>query len=314
MSELSEKSRHLIQFVSKRTGISPDVIRVWERRYSAIVSKRSNTNRRLYSDEDIEKLNLLKRAIKSGRRIGDIANLSYSDLFELVVGDESNSANSYSKPTTGMVMELFDEAITGINEMDSQKIDNALANALTVLSITDFFTEFLKPLHNHINDECKRGSIRYIQEKLAKISIRTCLSGLYTNSRTSKKQSPGLVVASLIGENENIDTLMHIIIAQNIGWNVTYVGSGIPSDELTYMAEKISAQVMVLALNNPRDISRKSYEIKTIRDNADRHENIVLIGNQALEYRNLVDDVKASISPDIGSFRLALERFYSLIR
>ena len=94
--DLSKKPRHLIQVVGRRTGISSDVIRAWERRYGAVISQRTDTNRRLYTDDDIEKLTLLKRAINAGRRIGDIANLSYDDLFELVMGDESNTARSYT--------------------------------------------------------------------------------------------------------------------------------------------------------------------------------------------------------------------------
>ena len=52
--ELSKKPRHLIQVVGRRTGISSDVIRAWERRYNAVVSERTETNRRLYTDDDIE--------------------------------------------------------------------------------------------------------------------------------------------------------------------------------------------------------------------------------------------------------------------
>ena len=54
--DLAQKPRHLIQVVNRRTGINSDVIRAWERRYKAIVSQRTSTNRRLYSDSDIEKL------------------------------------------------------------------------------------------------------------------------------------------------------------------------------------------------------------------------------------------------------------------
>ena len=57
---LSKKPRHLIQVVARRTGTSSDVIRAWERRYNAVVSERTQTNRRLYTDDDIEKLTLLK--------------------------------------------------------------------------------------------------------------------------------------------------------------------------------------------------------------------------------------------------------------
>lgn len=313
-TDLSQKPRHLIQVVNKRTGISSDVIRAWERRYGAVISHRTNTNRRLYSDSDIEKLSLLKRAVGSGRRIGDIANLSCDDLFELVMGDESNNSTTYTRPSTGTIMELFDEATSNITEMNALKLDITLSNAVAMLSTTDFLLEFLKPLHNHINDECKRGALRYVQEKLAKISIRTCLINLYAKFRSPKNEGPKLVIGSLIAEYENLDTLMHIVIAQNIGWDVSYVGNNLPHDEITFIAQEISAQVLVLALNNPRDIARKSFEIKTIKENTDKKENIILIGHEAPEYRVLADNVQAIISQDMTSFRLTLERFYSLIR
>lgn len=313
-SDLSKKPRHLIQVVGRRTGISSDVIRAWERRYNAVISQRTETNRRLYTDDDIEKLTLLRRAINAGRRIGDIANLPYDDLFELVMGDESNATRSYERPSTGTVMELFDEAATAIHEMDSNRLDVGLSNAVAMLSTTDFLMEFLKPLHTYVNDECSRGTLRYIQEKFSKIAIRNCLANLYVKFRSSKEEGPRMIIGSLTSEHENLDTLMHIIIAQNIGWDVTYVGNNIPHDELTYMANKISVRTMVIALNNPRDIARKTYEIKTIKENADQKDNIVLIGAQAGSYRQIADDVRAVISQDLSSFRLTLERLYGLIR
>ena len=123
-----------------------------------------------------------------------------------------------------------------------------------------------------------------------------------------------MIIGSLTSEYENLDTLMHIIVAQNIGWDVTYVGNSIPHDEMTYMANKVEARTIVVALNNPRDIARKTYEIKTMKEQADLKDNIVLIGAQANNYRQIADDVKAVISQDLSSFRLTLERLYGLIR
>ena len=312
--DLSKKPRHLIQVVGRRTGISSDVIRAWERRYGAVISQRTDTNRRLYTDDDIEKLTLLKRAINAGRRIGDIANLSYDDLFELVMGDESNTARSYTRPSTGTVMELFDEASNAIYEMDSNRLDITLSNAVAILSTSDFLLEFLKPLHTHINDECGRGTLRFVQERFAKICLRSCLSNLSVQFRTSKDEGPKLIVGSMTSEQENLDTLMHIIVAQNIGWDVTYVGGNIPHDELIHIANKISARAMVLAFNNSRDISRKAHEIKVIKNESEQRDNIVLIGSEVHNFRQLADDVKAIISNDLSSFRLTMERLYGLIR
>ena len=301
--DLSAKPRHLIQVVNRRTGLSSDVIRVWEKRYQAVVSHRNDTNRRLYSDKDIDKLTLLKRAIAAGRRIGDVAGLSYDDLFELVMGDESSSSIGYKRPSTGTIMELFDEAVSCIKEMNSWKLDNVLSNAVAILSTNDFLIEFIKPLSNYIQDECSRGSIRYAHEKMSKLCIRTCLNNLYLKLRSSKEDCPRLVLASLLSEHESLDTIMHMIVAQNVGWDLTYVGNGVPHDEITFTASTVKAQLVVLAINNPRDVARKIYEIKHIRDNASKTEDIILIGSQCNDYKQLTNDFNINISSDLTSFR-----------
>jgi DNA-binding transcriptional MerR regulator len=67
----SGQKRHPIQVVARRTGLSPDVLRVWEKRYQAVEPGRTKTGRRLYSDDDIERLRLLREATSRGRRIGE---------------------------------------------------------------------------------------------------------------------------------------------------------------------------------------------------------------------------------------------------
>lgn len=76
--------QHPIQVVSRLTGLSPHVIRVWEKRYGAVVPARTGTNRRLYLDEEVERLRLLARATEAGHKIGIIAKLGLEDLRRLV--------------------------------------------------------------------------------------------------------------------------------------------------------------------------------------------------------------------------------------
>ncbi len=72
--------KYPIKVVSQMTGISAFVIRAWEKRHNVVTPSRTETNRRLYSDEDIEKLKLLNEAVKSGHNIGGIAYLSIDEL------------------------------------------------------------------------------------------------------------------------------------------------------------------------------------------------------------------------------------------
>src|SRR5687768_12427129 len=76
--------RHPIGVVADRTGLSPDVLRVWERRYGVVEPQRSAGGQRLYSDADVERLVLLHRATRGGHGISHVASLSRAKLEDLV--------------------------------------------------------------------------------------------------------------------------------------------------------------------------------------------------------------------------------------
>ncbi|NIU10060.1 MAG: MerR family transcriptional regulator, partial [Phycisphaerae bacterium] len=121
------KSQHPIQVVSRRTGLTSDVIRAWERRYNAIKPIRAPNSRRLYSDNDVEKLILLRHATLAGRRIGDVATLSIKQLRKLVDADESAVSRLsihaiQQRPNTGSVMEYFDECLDAITRLNNENL------------------------------------------------------------------------------------------------------------------------------------------------------------------------------------------------
>src|SRR5512139_3052140 len=79
--------RHPMRVVTRRTGLSAELLRVWERRHRVVTPARTQTGRRLYSDSEIERLRLLYRATLGGRSIGSVAPLSTPALTELVRQD-----------------------------------------------------------------------------------------------------------------------------------------------------------------------------------------------------------------------------------
>lgn len=94
--------------VARLTGISPHVLRVWERRYGVVDPKRSDTKRRQYSQSDIQRLSLLKTLVDNGHAIGSIANLSTIQLEERL----SNALESRSD--RGSLEEPMPEAVCRI--------------------------------------------------------------------------------------------------------------------------------------------------------------------------------------------------------
>ena len=78
--ELINKHQYAIGVVARRTQTHPETIRVWERRYELIVPGRSETGRRLYSENDIAKLTLVKRLTELGHSVSSLAKLSNDEL------------------------------------------------------------------------------------------------------------------------------------------------------------------------------------------------------------------------------------------
>lgn len=70
--------------VAKMTGLTDHTIRVWERRYAAVVTQRLTNGRRTYSASDVEKLGYLKRLTDHGLSIGQIASSTLEQLREQI--------------------------------------------------------------------------------------------------------------------------------------------------------------------------------------------------------------------------------------
>lgn len=84
MATVADKKAHQygIGAVAKMTGLTDHTIRVWERRYGAVVTQRAANGRRVYSAADVEKLGYLKRLTDRGLSIGQIAASSIEQLRE----------------------------------------------------------------------------------------------------------------------------------------------------------------------------------------------------------------------------------------
>ncbi len=80
-----------ISAVSRLTGVSTPNIRVWEKRHRAVEPKRSESRRRLYTPEDVQRLTLLKALVDRGHSIGTIASLGTQQLEQrLAVQDRAD--------------------------------------------------------------------------------------------------------------------------------------------------------------------------------------------------------------------------------
>src|SRR5689334_12056394 len=157
MSTLGSSSsvpRHPIGVVARRTGLKPDLIRAWERRYGAVAPGRTETRRRFYSDADVERLLLLRRVVSSGRGISQVAGLSNPELEALIEAEPAPAAYAPSAPEeTDEAAEAFlNRCVAAAQRLDVGEMEIELDRASVLFSRTHLIERVLVPLMRRIGD------------------------------------------------------------------------------------------------------------------------------------------------------------------
>ena len=78
------EQNYRIGLTTQITGIRPETLRAWERRYSVVKPIRTEAGDRLYTQADIDRFLLIKRLVDNGDAISAVANLSHDTLKERI--------------------------------------------------------------------------------------------------------------------------------------------------------------------------------------------------------------------------------------
>ncbi len=79
-SDGASEPGYRIGAISRLTGVQPDTLRMWERRYRVVTPRRTATANRLYSHHDLARLSLIKQLVDAGQAIGTVAHLTLEQL------------------------------------------------------------------------------------------------------------------------------------------------------------------------------------------------------------------------------------------
>jgi len=307
----ARQARHPIQVVARRTGLSADVIRAWERRYHAVSPQRSATSRRLYSDQDVERLTLLRRATEAGRRISDVAGLALAELKQLVAIDAAAvaqapvpaTARTASEPAADSYLET---CLTAVRNLDPVALESALTEAALALSIPALLDQVISELLNRIGAEWRAGVLRTCHEHLATAQLRSYLGHL-VNAGNTTGTGPILVVAAPAGQHHELGALMVAVTAAQGGWTPLYLGPNIPSDDLAFAAAAKNARAVALSISYPADDARLPEALRRLRRQLPE-QVILLAGGAALPgYRQALTEVRALQIDNLETLRGTLD-------
>ena len=301
-----------IKAVSERTGLSPHVIRVWEQRYNAVVPARTESNRRIYTDAEVDRLRLLNRATQAGHSIGLIAGLTTSELQDIVTQD-FQPTNDRASPPPESEQTTIDSIMKAIALLDSSTVSSELANAARTLGPIAFLNDIVDPLMQRIGDDWHDGNLRVAQEHLATAAVTSFLNGLRDSQRTTEA-APRIVIATPARQFHEVGALLTATTAAIEGWHVIYLGSDLPADEIAYAATTQNARAVALSIVFPPDDPHLGHELIALRRGIGDRLPLFVGGNSARSYESEISLQKGQIIDSLQSLSTALSEMRTKTR
>jgi|TARA_B110000305_G_scaffold240469_1_gene311179 DNA-binding transcriptional MerR regulator/methylmalonyl-CoA mutase cobalamin-binding subunit len=315
ISSIDTSPRHPIRLVANRTGLTVDLIRAWERRYQVVDPARSDTQRRLYSDYDIERLRLIRLAKQGGHRLVNIARMPLDALRDALSEDIHFSSHhdngGVQRPERPSLLQIdaraqtIDAMLFAIQAMDQHRFDQLLQQGMVRESLPSFLEEILAPLLQELGNATRSGSMRIAHEHMATAHLRTFLGALrYRESFTGIE--PKVVITTPTGQFHELGALMAAALVSVDGWLPVYLGPNTPADEIAASAVQCSARAVCLSLTYPADDLRIPTELARLKSQLARNLPLFVGGAAVSAHSALISRLGIKSPASFREFRQEL--------
>ena len=302
-----------IRYVAQQTGLSTHVIRIWEKRYQAVVPKRTESNQRMFCGRDIERLKMLKTAVRIGHSISQIAGLPSEELMQLVKLDmpDASKVPSGREPASLDATQFYERSLSAVLDFDAKALESVLDRAAVHLSKLELINAVIKPLCQKIGELWEHGELKVINEHMTTTVIRSFLWNLLRSAEVSET-SPKIVVATPAGHQHELGALAVALIACESDWQSVYFGPSLPAEEIAAAVTYANARAVALSITYNEDSHQLNLEIKKLRRYLGDEITIFIGGQGAPPLVDFFDAPEIQILEDVDRFRIALNNLRKL--
>jgi len=225
--------------VERETGLSKDVLRMWERRYGFPDPLRDDNAERLYPPEQVAKLRAIKRLMDTGMRPGKLMRRTLAELNTL--------ANTRAGPRReGAAPALERDVIGLVKGHNAPALQHALANLLMRQGLQRFVLDTLVPLNRAIGEAWMRGELQVFEEHLYTEQIQVALHAAI-NAFPRQTGAPRILLTTFPGEQHGIGLLMVEALLVPEGTQCISLGTQTPIEDIRSAA--LAHKVHIVALS-----------------------------------------------------------------
>jgi len=243
-----------LRTVARLTGLSPDVIRAWEKRYGVVRPVRGPRGARLYSNADVEHLRLLGRAVRSGRAIGDVARMPKTALARFAPPAPTVDRDVAADP--------LESLLAALGRFDAPALDRGLGDALMALGLREFAGRVVGPLLETVGARSMAGDLSYADEHLLSAIIRNLLTGIMRARGSGAR--PAVLMATPAGERHEFGLLLASLHLLEAGLGVCYLGTDLPAEQIAGAAVRAGVHAVGIGVVDGTNRARAATELRAL--------------------------------------------------
>ncbi len=277
-----------IRVASRLTQIEPDTLRMWERRYGFPVPMRTAGGSRVYSEEDVQTLLLVRRAMKAGYRPGEVVGRKAEEIAQMIARSGEVGAAALEQPVP------LDAVLEALSHDDAKQVRAEIKKLALVLGPKRFVTELAHPLTQRAGELWALGKLEVRQEHLLSESLTTQLRVLLAAFEDAQ-DGPSVLLTTLPDESHGLGLTMvalycavHQLVPRLLGMNT-------PPDQIVSAAKAHDVTAVGLSVVLPPDPARAAKQVKAIASALPRRVRL-WVGGQGAPLLGLKGDAIRVVS------------------
>jgi DNA-binding transcriptional MerR regulator/methylmalonyl-CoA mutase cobalamin-binding subunit len=243
LPDMAESGRLRIGELSRRVGVSPELLRAWEARYGLLAPERTAGGLRLYSDADEHRVRAMRRQIAAG--------LSAAEAARVALGAGARPA------TADDILADLDAAVAALDEV---AVHGALDRAFATLTLGAVVADVVLPFLRAIGDQWAAAERTVAEEHFASNVVAGRLRTLARG--WGDGPGPRAVLACPPQEQHELGLICFGLLLRERGWRVTYLGAETPLADPA-IAE-LGPDVVVLAAVAAQPLADAADEIRAL--------------------------------------------------
>jgi DNA-binding transcriptional MerR regulator/methylmalonyl-CoA mutase cobalamin-binding subunit len=215
--------------LSRRSGVSPELLRAWERRYGLLQPVRSEGGFRLYTDEDAERVARMRQGLEQG----------------LSAAESARRALASAPPAEGLLDDARLRLLEAVSAYDETTVHAVLDEALGAFSLETVLRELILPSLREIGDQWEAGKLEVANEHFASNVVRERLLALARN--WSRGTGPLAILACAPRERHDIGLIAFGLVLRSHGWRILFLGANTPIETLAKATSAVKPRLVVVS-------------------------------------------------------------------